>query len=114
MFGKSFLADPSRDAEREKWKQHLVQLPKNITRSVNAVIGRKGVLEEIKGIKCPVLVVCGEEDVATIPEKSHRIHEQIPGSILKIVPKAGHSSSIEQPGPINAAIQDFVERQHEG
>ncbi|MFZ4426344.1 MAG: alpha/beta fold hydrolase [Saprospiraceae bacterium] len=113
MFGKTFLADASRDAEREKWKQHLVQLPKNITRSVNAVIGRKGVLEEIKGIKCPALVVCGEEDVATVPEKSYRIHGQIPGSILKIVPKAGHSSSIEQPEAITTAIQGFIERQNE-
>lgn len=111
MFGKTFLADASRSAEREKWKQHLLQLPKNITRSVNAVIGRKGVFEELRNIKCPVLVVCGAEDVATVPEKSHRIHNEIPGSILKIIPQAGHSSSIEQPDLITEAIRDFVERQ---
>ena len=113
MFGKSFLADTSRQAEREKWKQHLIQLPKNITRSVNAVIGRKGVFEELKNIQCPVLVVCGEEDVATVPEKSYRIHSQIPDAVLKIVPRAGHSSSIEQPGPITDAIRDFIGRQQD-
>ena len=113
MFGKTFLADATRKAEREKWKQHLLQLPKNITRSVNAVIKRKGVFDELRNIKCPVLVVCGAEDVATVPEKSHRIHNEIPGSILKIVPQAGHSSSIEQPGHITDAIRDFIERQRE-
>ena len=111
MFGKTFLSDTSRSAERDKWKQHLLQLPKNITRSVNAVIKRKSILGELQNIKCPVLVVCGAEDVATVPEKSHRIHNEIPGSILKIVPQAGHSSSIEQPGHITDAICDFIERQ---
>lgn len=111
MFGKTFLADASRSAERDKWKQHLLQLPKNITRSVNAVIKRTGILEELRNIKCPVLVVCGAEDVATVPEKSYRIHNEIPGSMLMIVPQAGHSSSIEQPDIITEAIRDFIERQ---
>lgn len=111
MFGKTFLADSGRKAEKERWKQHLIQLPKTITRSVDAVIGRKDVFEEIQHIKCPVLVVCGEEDVATIPEKSRRIHAQIQGSVLKLVPQAGHSSSIEQPEVITETIRSFIATQ---
>jgi pimeloyl-ACP methyl ester carboxylesterase len=108
MFGQTFLHDSNRAEERLKWRNHIIQLKRTITRSVEGVITRKSVFEELKSITIPTLVLVGDEDVATVPEKSKRIHKQINGSVLEIIPGAGHSSSIEQPEHINQVLTSFI------
>ncbi len=108
MFGKKFLEDPERTNERTYWTQQLESNKKSITKAVNAVISRKSVYHEIPVIKCPVLILVGDLDVATVPEKSIRIHNQITNSRLKVIEGAGHSSSIEEPEKINQAILAFL------
>jgi len=108
MFGTKFLNDPSRVKEREFWKKQLESNKKSITKAVNAVISRKSVYHELPVIKCPVLIIVGDLDVATVPEKSIRIHNQLTNSRLKVIDGAGHSSSIEEPEKINQAILEFL------
>lgn len=108
MFGQTFLNDSNRVEERLKWRNHIIQLKRTITRSVEGVITRKSVFEELKSITIPTLVLVGDEDVATVPDKSKRIHKQINGSVLEIIPGAGHSSSIEQPEHINQVLTSFI------
>jgi len=108
LFGTTFLEDPEREAERTYWKNHILQLKKSITRSVKGVINRNGVYTELKDIALPSLIIVGDEDVATVPEKAKRIHKQINGSVLEIIEGAGHSSSIEQPGRVNKVLETFI------
>jgi pimeloyl-ACP methyl ester carboxylesterase len=109
MFGKTFLHDPARAVEREHWKQRLIENHRiGITRAVVGVIEREGVYEQLPQIKTPTLVVVGDEDVATVPEKSRRIQSQIAGSKLVTIPKAGHSSVIEEKTAVNQAILSFL------
>jgi pimeloyl-ACP methyl ester carboxylesterase len=110
MFGRNFLADPHREQERDYWRQQLEMNEKGITKAVDAVIKRRGVFFEIPAIKCPTLVIVGDQDVATVPEKAIRIHNQIAGSYLKFIEGAGHSSCIEEPEQINNAIEEFLQR----
>lgn len=107
MFGQDFLNDPDRAEEREYWKKQLESNEKTITRAVEAVIGRDGVYYEIPAITCPCLVIVGDQDVATVPEKAIRIHNQIGGSALKFIEGAGHSSCIEKPERVNEALMAF-------
>ena len=60
-------------------------------------------------IKTPTLIVVGDEDVATTPAKSEKLHAAIKGSRLEIVKQAGHTSSIEQPEAINKLISKFLD-----
>lgn len=108
MFGKTFLEDPDRAEECFYWRQHILQLKKSITRSVEGVINRNAVYPELQDIVPPTLIIVGDEDVATIPEKAKRIHKQINGSVLEIIEGAGHSSSIEQPGRVNSVLETFI------
>ncbi|QJW91390.1 alpha/beta fold hydrolase [Spirosoma taeanense] len=108
MFGKTFLTDPSRAAERQHWIDQLKQNKRTIVRAVQGAIDRKGVFDELKNITAPTLVIVGDEDVATVPAKAQRIHDNIAGSRLVIVPGAGHSSSVEQPEAVNEAITSFL------
>lgn len=109
MFGQTFLHDPARAVERESWKQRLIGNDRiGITRAVMGVIDREGVYEQLPRIMTPTLIIVGDEDVATVPEKSRRIQLQIGGSKLVTIPKAGHSSVIEEKTAVNQAILSFL------
>jgi len=111
MFGDSFLSDPSRAKEREEWQKFISANHKTgITRAVEGVINRPGISEEISQIDLPVLIIVGDEDVATTPDKSEKIHAMIKGSQLVRIANAGHSSPIEEPSAVNSAISDFLAR----
>jgi pimeloyl-ACP methyl ester carboxylesterase len=108
LFGQTFLHNINREEVRQHWFNHLLHLKKSITRCVEGVINRSSVYDEIKNISIPTLVLVGDEDVATVPEKARRIHKQINGSVFEIIKGAGHSSSIEQPELVNHAIAAFI------
>jgi len=110
MFGRSFLSDPEQSEMRERWRRHLLNLDRTGTlRSARGVIEREGVYRKITGITTPTLVIVGEEDLGTVPEKSERIAAAIPGARLIKIPRAGHSSSIEQPRRVSEAIRGFFQ-----
>jgi 3-oxoadipate enol-lactonase len=108
MFGQTFLSDPERADERNRWRNHILNLKKTITRSVDGVITRNSVYPELKDITIPTLIIVGDEDRATVTDKSIRIHKGINGSVLEIITGAGHSSSIEQPRLVNISLDTFI------
>ncbi|MDX2304393.1 MAG: alpha/beta hydrolase [Microscillaceae bacterium] len=110
MFGQKFLTDPSRAALRKEWRKKLTSNKKTITKAVQGVIERKPVFEELKNIKAPVLIMVGDQDVATVPAKSERIKSQIPQAELVIIPGAGHTSTVEEPEFVNQKILEFLEK----
>ncbi len=112
LFGRSFLSDPARQAVREEWRGHLLGLRRSIHRAVTAVIERRGVVDELGKITLPTLILVGEEDVATPPAKAECIQAGIPGSRLVRIPSAGHSSPIENPAAVNAALDAFLAGLH--
>jgi 3-oxoadipate enol-lactonase len=109
MFGRKFLDDPARAAERAQWRERLIANHRvGITRAVVGVITRAPVLEELSKIRAPTLVMVGDQDVATVPAKARRIQERIAGARLEIIPGAGHTSTIEEPAAINAQLAAFL------
>ena len=45
-----------------------------------------------------------------MPDKARRIQAGIAGSQLVIVPRAGHTSTIEQPEAVTAALEEHLAR----
>ena len=109
MFAKSWLADPAQVNSIRHWKKELASNKKSITGPVEGVIYRKGVEEELAKISCPTLVIVGDEDVATTPQKAAFIHQGIAGSKLETISGAGHSSCIEKPEEVNRLLKDWLE-----
>jgi pimeloyl-ACP methyl ester carboxylesterase len=107
MFGKTLLADRARAAELAGYVGILTRR-RDIWRATNGVIDRAGVANELARIALPALVVVGDEDVATVPDKARRIAAGIAGSRLVVIPGAGHSSTVEQPAAVTAAIEGFL------
>lgn len=111
MFGRSFIADAARKELRDAWVERMKAGDRlGITRAVDGVIHRKGVLAELPRIKVPTLVLVGAEDVATVPARSERIAGAIPGAKLVVLPAGGHSLSVEEPLAVNATLEAFLPR----
>jgi 3-oxoadipate enol-lactonase len=111
MFAQSWLDNPKNKGEYNFWIKELQSNKKTITKSVEAVIYRKGVEEELRKIQCPTMIAVGDEDVATKPEKAKFIQMSISNAVLHMVPGAGHSSCIEKPNEINKLILEWLEEQ---
>jgi 3-oxoadipate enol-lactonase len=73
-----------------------------------AAIPRINVTARLKEIKCPVLVICGDQDPGTPPAMAREIHENTPGSKLVMIPQAAHLSNLEQPAAFNRALEGFL------
>jgi pimeloyl-ACP methyl ester carboxylesterase len=66
------------------------------------------VMDRIRRITVPILILCGEDDLLTPVKYSEFLHAEIPDSKLVLIPDAGHLLMIEKPGPVNRAIEAFV------
>ena len=108
MFGASFRADPQRRDRLERWVHHVRSLPRRIVGPVGGVIGRAAIIDELKYIRCPTLVLTGDEDHTTPPAQAERIVSQIAGARLVRLANCGHSSAIEAPEAVNRAIAEFL------
>ncbi len=108
LFGRTFLTDPARAAERARWRALLAGTRRSIWRAVNGVVERPSVHGELAAVRLPTLVMVGEEDVATVPAKAERIAAAIAGARLLRIPRAGHTSPVEEPAAVTAALRDFL------
>ncbi len=69
---------------------------------------RFDLLDEVKKINVPSLVICGNEDQMTPLKHSTYLHDQISGSRLEVIPAAGHMVMMESPEAFNETVGRFV------
>ncbi|MFL2639834.1 MAG: alpha/beta fold hydrolase [Dehalococcoidia bacterium] len=65
---------------------------------------------QLPDIKCPVLIICGEEDGTTPPGGHVRMHRAINNSELVIIPFAGHFPNVETQEEYSTAILSFLDK----
>ena len=75
-----------------------------------AAIPRINLTERLKEIRCPSLVIVGEQDAGTPVELAREIHAALPGSELVVIPSASHLSNLEQPAAFNRAMTAFLNK----
>jgi len=63
---------------------------------------------DLKNIAVPTLLIYGESDPLTGPEIGQAMHEQIAGSEMVVVPRAGHLINLEKPAEFEAALRPFL------
>ena len=107
MLGKSILTDPARKADVARFND-IMTARRDVWRAVNGVIDRAGCFDELSRIRARTLVMVGDEDVATPRPKSERICAGIAGAELVGLNRAGHSSPVEEPHQVSAAIERFL------
>lgn len=79
-------------------------------RQQTAIIGRIDSRPTLRDIRCPTLVLVGDSDQLTPPERASEIADGIPGAELVVVPECGHLSTLERAAAVNAALRSWLER----
>ncbi|HSK07390.1 MAG TPA: alpha/beta fold hydrolase [Acidimicrobiia bacterium] len=65
----------------------------------------------VGAIRCPTLVMGGDEDISTPPAEAIWLHQHIPGSRLRILAGAAHFSNLEQSETWNSEVGGFLREQ---
>ena len=77
-------------------------------REQTAIMGRPDSRPGLSRIRCPTLVLCGHEDLATPVELHREMAADIPNARLVVVPECGHLSPLERPEAVNAALRSWL------
>jgi len=80
---------------------YLRQQTANITRSDSRAT--------LAAIRCPTLVLVGDSDELTPPERAAEIADGIPGARLVVVPDCGHLSTLERPQAVSDALREWLQ-----
>ncbi|MCX6069330.1 MAG: alpha/beta hydrolase, partial [Chloroflexi bacterium] len=74
-----------------------------------AAIGRFDLRSRLGEIRAPTLVVAGEQDTTVSLSCKTELAAGIPGARLERLPGSGHATPLDQPGPFNAVLLEFLE-----
>ena len=80
-----------------------------LIRQNRAVIARPDARPHLPHLRCPMLVLVGESDRLTPPERAREIASLVPHAKLVLVPRCGHMLTMEQPEVVNAALADWLQ-----
>jgi pimeloyl-ACP methyl ester carboxylesterase len=75
-----------------------------------AIIARPDSRPMLTDIRCPTLVLVGDADQLTPPERAQEIAAGVRGAELVIVPECGHLSTLERPELVTRALRSWLGR----
>jgi pimeloyl-ACP methyl ester carboxylesterase len=78
-------------------------------RQTQAIMARADSRPTLATITCPTLVLVGDGDVLTPPERAQEMAAGIRGARLVVVPECGHVSTLERPQAVNKALVEWME-----
>ena len=108
LFGRSTLAE--NQVLVNEWKSRFDEMHvQSLARAVSALTRRPSILRNLPEVKCPSLVIVGEEDASLPPRLSREIADALPNSSFVVIPKAGHLSALEKPDEVTAAMLQFLD-----
>ena len=95
----------------ERFRQTITsQRPAAVVAALQALGSRPEMLDQMKTVRVPTLVLVGSEDVATTPQDSRDLAKAIPDATLVVLPGAGHMSNWEDTDGFNRAVRTFLDR----
>lgn len=102
--------DPAKQKMLKEWTAKLRSRPKSAARAVMGVMNRpEFTAQELAAIHCPTLIITGEDDTPQPPGNAEKLKAVIRNSRLVRIPGCGHSSSLEAPQEVIAAMQQLIE-----
>lgn len=98
-------------SRRSLLKQSAVELGVEAYRAQqHAIIERPDGRENLSLVTCPALVIVGDADEVTPPDRALEIHQGIPGSEFVMIENCGHCSPLEHPRHLNDLLDDWLTR----
>jgi len=73
-----------------------------------AMLGRRDLAPILPTIKCPTLVLCGEDDTYSPPDQHRSMAATIANARLVVVPQCGHMAPMERSDAVSAALRAWL------
>jgi pimeloyl-ACP methyl ester carboxylesterase len=83
--------------------------PQDVAAVQRGMAERPGSLPTLKTINVPTLIVTGDEDNLTGIPEAETMRQNISGSQMKVIAKAGHYSPWEQPQEAGHILRQFLD-----
>jgi len=99
---RSDLVDGARAMMRKMSAEDVSQVQRGMAERPDSVA-------DLKTINVPTLIVIGEEDVLSTVADGELMRQNIAGSQLKVIPKAGHYAPWEQPELVGKILRQFLD-----
>ena len=77
---------------------------------IRALLARPDASGLLAGIRCPALVLCGEDDTWAPASRHREMAAQIPGATLELIPECGHMCTLERPEAVTRALLAWYSR----
>lgn len=72
------------------------------------LFSRNSMIDELSAIRCPILILAGQNDIPRPPTELKQMHDLLPGSQFATIEHAGHMLTIEQPDEVNQLLANFL------
>ncbi|HKV81733.1 MAG TPA: alpha/beta fold hydrolase [Candidatus Sulfotelmatobacter sp.] len=108
LFGKATI-DTRPDLIDGALRMMRQMSPEDIAQVQRGMAERPDSIETLKTIDVPTLLVTGDEDILTGINEAKLMHQNISGSQLRVIPKAGHYAPWEQPSEATRIIRQFLD-----
>lgn len=108
-----WFTEPYRNARPDvmaRIGEHIRSTPVAGYAGCSEAIAELDLMDRLREIKCPALIMVGADDHGTPPAAARQIHENLPGSELLIIDSAAHFSNVEQPEAFNKALLGFLDK----
>ena len=84
--------------------------PEDVAVVQRGMAERQDSVETLKTINVPSMLVTGDEDILTGVGEAELMRQNISGSEIKLIAKAGHYSPWEQPEEVGKLLRQFLDR----
>jgi pimeloyl-ACP methyl ester carboxylesterase len=89
----------------DRWAENDPRAYKN---AFSALVGWS-VTDQLGKIKCPVLVVSGDDDYTSVESKAEYV-KKIQGAELVVIEDSRHPTPVDQPEAFNQVVREFLEK----
>jgi pimeloyl-ACP methyl ester carboxylesterase len=86
--------------------------PEDVAGVQRGMAHRPDSIQTAQTINVPTLIITGDEDTATGVPEAEVMKQNIRGSEMKVVAKAGHYSPWEQPQEVGRLLRQFLDSTH--
>jgi pimeloyl-ACP methyl ester carboxylesterase len=83
--------------------------PQAFVRQEKAIIARPDSRPGLGAIRCPALVIVGDADEITPPDRAQEIAEGMPSARLVTVRNSGHLTTLEEPETVNRSLSALLQ-----
>ena len=83
--------------------------PEDVAMVQRGMAERQDSVETLKTINVPTMLVTGDEDILTGVAEAELMRQNISGSEIKLIAKAGHYSPWEQPEEVGKLLRKFLD-----